>query len=178
MLEVYSKPQGAVAVPRLAGKNLPQAKSIEMTSTAIAAQIAADKPGAAAIASLEAGTHYGLAVIDGNIEDNKNNLTRFAVIGGEIPHRTGRDKTALMFEIAHKPGSLADAMLVFKRGRLNLTWIESFPMSGSKNEYLFFVELEGYQMDSRVKRALDALWRKTARLEILGSYPKANAPVQ
>ena len=101
-----------------------------MTSTAIAAQIAADKPGAAAIASLEAGMHYGLAVIDGNIEDNKNNVTRFAVIGGEMPHRTGRDKTALMFEIPHKPGSLADAMLVFKRGRLNLTWIESFPMPG------------------------------------------------
>ena len=101
-----------------------------MTSTAIAAQIAADKPGAAAIASMEAGTHYGLTVIDGNIEDNKNNVTRFAVIGGEMPHRTGRDKTALMFEIPHKPGSLADAMLVFKRGRLNLTWIESFPMPG------------------------------------------------
>ena len=103
---------GAVAVPRVAGKNLPQAKAVEMTSTAIAAQIAADKPGTAAIASLEAGMHYGLTAIDSNIEDNKHNLTRFAVIGGEPPHRTGRDKTALMFEIPHKPGSLADAMLV------------------------------------------------------------------
>ena len=80
-----------------------------------------------------------------------------------------------MFEIPHKPGSLADAMLVFKRGRLNLTWIESFPMAGSKNEYLFFVELEGHQTDSRVKRALEALRRKTARLEVLGSYPRAAA---
>jgi len=124
---------------------------------------------------MEAGTHYGLTVIDGNIEDNKNNVTRFAVIGGEMAHRTGRDKTALMFEIPHKPGSLADAMLVFKRGRLNLTWIESFPMPGSKNEYLFFVELEGHQTDSRVKRALEALRRKTARLEVLGSYPRAAA---
>jgi chorismate mutase/prephenate dehydratase len=147
-----------------------------MTSTAIAAQIAADKPGAAAIASLEAGMHYGLTAIDSNIEDNRHNLTRFAVIGGELPHRTGRDKTALMFEIPHKPGSLADAMLVFKRGRLNLTWIESFPMPNSKNEYLFFVELEGHQNDSRVKRALEALRRKTARLDVLGSYARAMAP--
>jgi chorismate mutase/prephenate dehydratase len=171
--EVYSKPQALSQCREWLAKNLPQAKAIEMTSTAIAAQIAADKPGAAAIASLEAGTHYGLAVIDSNIEDNKHNITRFAVIGGEMPHRTGRDKTALMFEIPHKPGSLADAMLVFKRGRLNLTWIESFPMPNTKNEYLFFVELEGHQTDSRVKRALEALRRKTARLEILGSYPKA-----
>ena len=175
VLEVYSKPQAISQCRDWLAKNLPQAKVIEMTSTAIAAQIAADKAGAAAIASIEAGTHYGLAAIDSNIEDNKNNLTRFAVIGGEMPHRTGRDKTALMSEIPHKPGSLADAMLVFKRGRLNLTWIESFPMPNSKNEYLFFVELEGHQTDSRVKRALEALRRKTARLEVLGSYPRAAA---
>jgi chorismate mutase/prephenate dehydratase len=171
--EVYSKPQALSQCRDWLAKNLPQAKAVEMTSTAIAAQIAADKPGAAAIASLEAGQHYGLAVIDSNIEDNKNNVTRFAVIGGETPHRTGKDKTALMFELPHKPGSLADAMLVFKRGRLNLTWIESFPMQGSKNEYIFFVELEGHQADARVKRAVDGLRRKTARLEVLGSYPRS-----
>ncbi len=49
--------------------------------------------------------------------------------------RTGRDKTSLLFELAHQPGSLADAMAVFKRHRLNLTWIESFPKKGSQNEY-------------------------------------------
>ena len=174
--EVYSKPQALSQCREWLAKNLPQAKAVEMTSTAIAAQIAADKPGAAAIASLEAGMHYGLTAIDSNIEDNKHNLTRFAVIGGEMPHRTGHDKTALMFEIPHKPGSLADAMLVFKRGRLNLTWIESFPMPNSKNEYLFFVELEGNQTDSRVKRSLEALRRKTARLDVLGSYARAMAP--
>ena len=43
----------------------------------------------------------------------------------------------------------------------------------ARGEYLFFVELEGHQADSRVKRALEALRRKTARLELLGSYPKA-----
>jgi chorismate mutase/prephenate dehydratase len=175
VLEVYSKPQALSQCREWLAKNLPQAKTIEMTSTAIAAQIAADKVGAAAVASMEAGRHYGLAVIDSNIEDNKNNLTRFAVIGGPAPARTGRDKTALMFAIAHKPGALADAMTVFKRGGLNLTWIESFPMPGTRNEYLFFVELEGHQADARVKRAVDTLRRKAARLDILGSYPKAIA---
>lgn len=177
VVEVYSKPQALSQCREWLAKNLPSAKQVEMTSTAIAAQIAADKPGAAAIASLEAGMHYGLAVIDSSIEDNKHNVTRFAVIGGTEGHRTGRDKTALMFEIPHKPGALADAMVVFKRGRLNLTWIESFPMSGSRNEYLFFVELEGHQADSRVKKALLALHRKTARLEILGSYARSEAVV-
>jgi chorismate mutase / prephenate dehydratase len=175
VVEIYSKPQALSQCREWLAKNVPGAKQVEMTSTAVAAQIAADKPGAAAIASLEAGQHYGLAVIDSAIEDNKHNVTRFAVIGGQEAHRTGRDKTALMFEIPHKPGALADAMLVFKRSRLNLTWIESFPMPNSKNEYLFFVELEGHQSDSRVKRALHGLHRKTARLEVLGSYGRSEA---
>lgn len=172
VLEVYSKPQALSQCRDWLAKNIPGAKTIEMTSTAIAAQIAADKPGAAAVASIEAGMHYGLAVIDANIEDNRNNVTRFAVIGGPETKRTGHDKTALMFEIPHKPGALADAMLAFKRGRLNMTWIESFPMPGSKSEYLFFVELEGHQSEGRVKNALTSLHRKTVRLEVLGSYAR------
>ena len=145
-----------------------------MTSTAAAAQVAAQKPGAAAVASLHAGQNYGLDVIAPCIEDNPNNVTRFAVIGGEPSLRTGRDKTALMFEIAHRPGALADTMAIFKRNRLNLTWIESFPLHGAKNEYLFFVEAEGHQSDSRVKRCLEALGRRTVRLEVLGSYASAD----
>jgi chorismate mutase/prephenate dehydratase len=173
--EVYSKPQALSQCRDWLAKNLPNIRTVEVTSTATAAQIAVDKPGAAAVASYEAGLHYGLNVIDANIEDNKNNVTRFAIIGGETPKRTGHDKTSLMFAIPHKPGALADAMAVFKRGRLNLTWIESFPMPGTKNEYLFFVELEGHQGDSKVKSALTALAKKTVKLTVLGSYPRSVA---
>jgi len=172
--EVYSKPQALSQCRDWLAHHLPWARSVEMTSTAAAAQLAAGKQGAAAVASLLAASNYGLDVVAANIEDNKNNVTRFAVIGGEAAARTGRDKTALMFEIPHKPGSLADVMSVFKRGRLNLTWIESFPMSSSKNEYLFFVELEGHQNEAKVQRALAHLQRRTVRLEVLGSYAKAD----
>ena len=54
----------------------------------------------------------------------------FAIIATTSADRTGKDKTALMFEIAHEPGALADTMAIFKRNRLNMTWIESFPIPG------------------------------------------------
>jgi chorismate mutase/prephenate dehydratase len=177
VLEVYSKPQALSQCREWIAKHLPQARTIEMTSTAAAAQLAAEKHGAAAIASLQAGVNYGLTVLADNIEDNKNNITRFAVIGDHEGRRTGRDKTAAMFQIPHTPGSLADAMTVFKRNRINLTWIESFPMPNTESEYLFFVEMEGYHTDAKIKRALTALQRKTERLEILGSYAKSS-PVE
>ncbi len=174
---MYSKPQALSQCREWVAKHLPQARTIEMTSTAAAAQLAAERPGAAAIASLQAGVNYGLTVLAENIEDNKNNITRFAVIGDHEGRRTGRDKTATMFEIQHTPGSLADAMTVFKRNRINLTWIESFPMPNTESEYLFFVEMEGHHSDAKIKRALAALQRKTERLEILGSYAKSS-PVE
>jgi chorismate mutase / prephenate dehydratase len=172
--EVYSKPQALSQCRDWLAKHLPWARTVEMTSTAAAAQLAVGKPGAAAVASRLAAANYGLDIVAENIEDNKNNITRFAIIGGEPVPLTGRDKTALMFEIPHRPGSLADVMAVFKRGRLNLTWIESFPMPGTKNEYVFFVEFEGHQSEARVKRALAALERRTVRLEVLGSYARSD----
>jgi len=68
-------------------------------------------------------------------------------------------------------------MAIFKRNRLNMTWIESFPMPNTEKEYLFFVELEGHYDDAKVKRALDALRRKAKRLEILGAYSRTE-PVE
>ncbi len=177
ILEVYSKPQALSQCRTWLARHLPDARMVEMASTAAAARLAADKPGAAAIASRQAGLHYGLDVIVADIEDNRHNVTRFAVIGDHTPRRTGNDKTALMFELPHQPGALADATAVFKRNRLNLTWIESFPMPDTPNEYLFFVEFQGHPGDARAQRALASLARKTVRLEVLGSYP-ATAPVE
>ncbi len=173
--EVYSRPQALSQCRNWLAKHLPAARTIEVTSTSTAAQLASEKPGAAAIASLQAGVHYGLDVLAERIEDNPSNTTRFTVIGEKSAERTGDDHTAMMFQVEHRPGALADALGIFKRNRLNLTWIESFPVPGSERAYLFFVEMEGHETDARVRRATEALERKTLRLEILGSYPVAAA---
>jgi len=173
--EVYSRPQALSQCRNWLAKHLPAARTVEVTSTSTAAQLAIEKPGAAAIASLEAGVHYGLDILAERIEDNPANTTRFAIIGEHSARRTGADRVAMMFQIEHRSGALVDALSVFKRNRLNMTWIESFPIPGSERAYLFFVELEGHEADARVRRATAALERKTLRLKILGSFPK-NVP--
>jgi chorismate mutase/prephenate dehydratase len=172
IVEVQSKPQAISQCRGWLAKNLPNAKVTAASSTTAAAQNAVSQKGVAAIASRQAGVNYGLNVLAAEIEDNKENTTRFAVIGREIAARTGNDKTSLMFELQHEPGALADAMTIFKRNRLNLTWIESIPKKGSQNEYIFFVELEGHQTDLRVRRALESLEKKVRVSRVLGSYPR------
>ena len=175
LVEVYSKPQALSQCRNWLAKHLPTVRQVDVTSTATAAKLAQDKPGAGAIASKEAGLHYGLNVLAEQIEDNTENITRFAVIGRNSAERSGRDRTALMFEIQHRPGALADAMAIFKRNRLNLTWIESFPIPQKAGSYLFFVELDGHETDVKVRRAMEALQRRSLRLEVLGSFPRGAA---
>ncbi len=167
---VQSKPQALSQCRTWLAQHVPDAKLVEVASTATAAALAAENPGTAAIASVEAGIHHGLQVIDENIEDNSQNITRFAVIGNRQSEPSGRDKTSLMFQLNHQPGALAQAMIAFQKFVVNLTWIESFPLPNCPNEYLFFVELEGHKLESNVAAALDELRAHTRRLEVLGSY--------
>ncbi|MSU79433.1 MAG: prephenate dehydratase [Gemmataceae bacterium] len=173
---VYSKPQALAQCRNWLSKNLPHADLKEVSSTAVAAQLAQQEPGAAAVASRQAGVKYGLRNLFSDIEDYPHNETRFAVIGHHEAARSGTDKTALMFKVPHNPGSLVEALDVFKSNKLNLTWIESFPARTSdsgKNEYMFFVDFEGHIEDPKVKRALSALEIHCDQLVVLGSVPIA-----
>ena len=172
--KVYSRPQALSQCRNWLARHLPDAQLIEVTSTSAAAEKAARESKSAAIASRQAGVHHSLSILAENIEDIAGNTTRFAVIGHADAKRTGRDKTALMFEIKHRPGGLADALAIPKRQKLNLTWIESFPLPGEKRGYIFFVELEGHRDDLRVRRAIASLEKRCTRVAILGSYAGAS----
>lgn len=171
---IYSKPQALSQCRNWLSKNVPHASLHEVASTATAAELAQREPGAAAVASRQAAVRYGLRILFSDIEDSPFNETRFAVIGTQTCGRTGNDKTAIMFRIPHNPGSLVDALTVFKQNKLNLTWIESFPARSPRNEYVFFVDFEGHEEEPKVKRALAALQEHCESLSVLGSYPMAS----
>ncbi|MCE9547073.1 MAG: prephenate dehydratase [Planctomycetia bacterium] len=172
--EIYSKPQALSQCRKWLSTHLPMARTVEVTSTSTAAQLANEKPGAAAIASAEAGIQYGLDVLAADIEDNPDNITRFAVISHQTSNRSGTDSTLLMLQIADQPGSLVSTLAIFKK--LNLSRIESFPIAGSQGSYWFFIELVGHQQDPRVRRAIERLKKKALRIDVLGSYARS-APV-
>jgi len=170
---VYSKPQALSQCRNWLSKNVPHASLHEVASTATAAELAQREPGAAAVASRQAAVRYGLRILFTDIEDSPYNETRFAVIGTQESAKTGHDKTAIMFKIAHTPGSLVETLSVFKQAKLNLTWIESFPAKSAKAEYVFFVDFEGHVEDPKVKRTLATLQEHCEQMSVLGSYPMA-----
>ncbi|MDO4576315.1 MAG: prephenate dehydratase [Planctomycetia bacterium] len=172
--EVQSKPQALSQCRHWLLKHLPGVKLTEVSSTAAAAKNAKSRPNVAAVASPMAAEAYGLSTLADAIEDNPRNVTRFVVVGKDVvPSRSKEDKTTLMFHLPHTAGSLADAMMTFRRHHVNLTWIESFPIPGEPGAYLFFVTLEGHCEELKVRRVLAQLEKKTDRLTVLGSYPAA-----
>ncbi|MFN9447430.1 MAG: prephenate dehydratase [Pirellulaceae bacterium] len=171
--EIYSKPQAISQCRDWLARNLPSVRCQPVESTAVAAELAASEPNAAAIASSQAAAHYGLEIVERNIEDVAGNTTRFVVLGHEVPRPTGADKTSLLFQLPHRPGALADAMVVFQKHQLNLTWIESFPVHQRIQEYQFFVEFEGHHHEAKPSQAIAHLAAQSQTLTVLGSYPKA-----
>jgi len=175
---VYSKAQALSQCRHWLGKNLPQAKLIEVVSTSHAAELAKDERNGAAIASHPAAIAYGLNVLAENIEDQPHNVTRFAVIAEQSEARTGKDKTTILIRLPNRAGALAKVLAIFEKSGLNLTMIESFPHADGPLErdpgYLFFLDVDGHANDAVVKQAIDAVRKKSERVEILGSYPRGD----
>lgn len=144
-------------------------------STAAAAKSIKGQKGIAAIGTLKAAELYGLKPIDKNIQDIKNNQTRFIILSKNPSKLTGHDKTSILFSLADdNPGGLYEILGVFAENNINLTKIESRPSKEGLGKYIFFVDLEGHLDDKKIKNILNILKEKTSFMKILGSYPMAN----
>ncbi len=170
--EVLSHPQALAQCQRWLSEHLPQAKRRETNSTADAVwhlrQASASRH-AAAIGRKELADGSALRAVA--IPDHRENKTRFFILGLGEAARGPRNKTSVLFALKDRPGALYDALSPFKRGRINLTKIESRPSKKKAWEYYFFIDLEGHLSEPQVARALSALQRSTSFFRVLGSYP-------
>ena len=124
----------------------------------------------AAIASAKNAQIYGLKVLRNSIQNNKNNSTRFIVVTGKKVYTDQADRISICFEINHESGALYHALSHFIYNGLNMTKIESRPITGKNWQYRFFVDFEGNLKDSAVKNALRGIEAEADRMRILGNY--------
>lgn len=171
--KVYSHPQAIAQCRTWLDENLPGIPTVDVASTALAAQIVSEDYTAAAIASEFAASMYDLKVVRERIEDQVNNFTRFLVIGKKMAEKGGDDKTSLMFSVKDEPGILYRMLEPFAQRGVNLSKIESRPLKKKAWEYIFFLDLTGHISDPVVADAVQELKGYCQFVKILGSYPRA-----
>jgi prephenate dehydratase len=131
----------------------------------------------AAIASVAAAKNFGLAVLAERIQTEKENFTKFAVLGTQDAGIGAADKTSLVWAVKDEPGSLLGALRPFADRGVNLHKLESRPRRGKPFEYLMYVDVMAGMDDVRLTEALDEVAAHTSMIRVLGSYPSAPEPV-
>lgn len=159
-------------------RDFPRAALLDVRSSVLAAELAAEDHGAAAVipSACDDEEPEGLRRIRTRIEDRANVETRFVVIGHDRPTKTRQDRTILALAVGDAPGSLHLALQPFAERGINLTRIESRPARGTSWRYLFIVELDGHMTDRSVLTAIEEVRTASRHVKLLGSYPRPNEP--
>lgn len=174
---VISHPQALAQCQNFLHDELPRNLNIiEATSTAEAARSLANyNLTYAAIGSEKTAEVYNLNILRENINDDKSNQTRFALIGDFETEKTGRDRTSLAFSTANKPGALLEILNIFYENNINLTFIASRPSKQGFGEYIFIVNFDGHIRSKKILDTVTRIKKKTIFLIFLGSYEKSVA---
>lgn len=169
---IVSHPQPLAQCRDYIRKRYPGISLVETKSTADAARKVAemDEPWGA-IGNIKAADLYGLNVLEGDINDQAGNMTRFVVLGREECQPLGPAKTSLIVSVTDRPGALYHILKEFALRNINLTRIESRPAKKRLGDYLFFIDFQGHSGEAAVAAALEAIARQTADFKNLGSYP-------
>lgn len=174
---VLSHPQALAQCSRTLSELLPDAERRAEPDTAGSARRVREEAmdGAAAVASERAARTHDLRVLRHGIQDHPDNVTRFLLLGTEAADPGPDAKTSVVFSGENEPGLLYHCLGAFARRKIDLTKIESRPLTGRAWEYVFYLDFRGRASDPEPRRALEEMERAATLLRVLGSYPRGES---
>ena len=169
--EIYSHEQAIGQCSKFLN-GLGGVRVIPCDNTAMAAKMVADSGSrhAAAISSHPCAALYGLQCVNNAIQDSDNNYTRFICITKDPIIYAGANRISLIIACDNKPGALYEILSKLAALGINMTKLESCPVTGRNFEFIFFLELEASVHEPGVLPMLEELERSCANFQFLGSY--------
>jgi prephenate dehydratase len=126
----------------------------------------------AAIAPRRAASEYSGKILLADVQDDRQNFTRFLLIRKRAKRVPGANKTSLAFALQNVPGALFKALSVFALREISLSRIESRPIVGRPWEYVFFADMNRGH-DEAAQNAIRHLGEVAEFVKVLGVYPAA-----
>jgi chorismate mutase/prephenate dehydratase len=167
IIKIYSKDVAYNQCKNFIKKNkLENINFIPVESTSKGAEIVVNEPNSGVICSKMSADLFKLKVLYKNIEDSKDNETRFIVLSKNKISKNKNKKISIIAKIDNMPGSLCNFLEQFSKNNVNLTKIESRPDKDDKNfNYWFYIEFEGNIDDLVIKKILE-----NGKIKYLGNY--------
>ena len=131
----------------------------------------------AAIASKLSAKIYKLDIIASNIENEKNNTTRFLIMRKSIYQPKLLKKkyiTSFLFKLKSKPAALYQSLGGFAINGVNLTKLQSYPEKNSFTSHFFLCELDGHIEEPKVHKSLEELGLHCEDFHVLGVFEADN----
>lgn len=153
-------------------KKLDNVEIKPVLNTAIAAKTVAEsnRMDLAAISSRQCADIYSLEIIEDGIQNSDNNYTRFICISKDLEIYPGANKISVILTASHEPGGLYKIIARFAALGLNLTKIESSPISGRDFEFMFHFDFEGSVLMPEVMDLISSLKKENPDFVFLGNY--------
>lgn len=169
--EIYSHEQAIGQCSKFLS-NISGVHVIPCDNTAMAAKMVAEggNPHAAAISSHPCAALYGLECINDSIQDSDNNYTRFICVTKDPAIYAGANRISLIISTDNRPGALYDILSKLAALDINMTKLESCPVTGRNFEFIFYLELEASVLEPSVLSMLEELERNCPGFQFLGSY--------
>ena len=170
--KIISHPQAIAQCSNYLYENFKNAEIKDVSSTSYAAQKVSIENDItlAAIANETSAKIFNLNILSSDINDEKDNQTRFYILGRQELNKTSKGKTSIIFSTKNESGALCEVLKIFSKHNINLTYIDSRPSKKKLGEYLFFIEMDGFDIDEKINIALNEIKTYVDFMKVLGSF--------
>ena len=166
---VFSHPEALAQAERVLSERGWEPAPVHDTAGAVRIVASRGDPQQAALAHRSAAA-LGLEVLVEKLVDRDDNTTRFVVLApGRPAVPETANKTSVVFEVLHRPGSLALVLTELAARGANLTRIESRP-STEAWRYRFFVDLIHPPGPQGLSKVFHPHLVTVSNLRMLGTY--------
>lgn len=168
---LYSHPQGFLQSDKYL-RNYPDIEKIPYLNTATSADHVRSQNDISngAIASKKAADIYGLDILANDINDNKNNRTKFVIVSDDYGPVKDANKITVMFNVNHEPGSLYKVLSNLAYNDINMQKIESRPTRDKNWEYKFYIDILGEISNIKIDYVLKLIKEEVREFNLLGYY--------
>lgn len=115
---------------------------------------------------------YNLNILNDNINNDKDNYTKFVMIGSTETEPTDYSVSSIAISIPDVPGVLYNIVKVFADSELNISYIHATPSNLKENEYILYLDFAGHIKEEKVYSTIEQIKQYTSYYRFMGSYER------